>query len=89
VRWAREAGAARVVAAVPVAAAQSAAIVRKEADELVCLHELDRFWSVGSWYEHFDQVEDEEVIRLLAASHGNRQDSTRGEDRGGRGVAAG
>ena len=89
VRWAREAGAARVVAAVPVAAAQSAAIVRKEADELLCLHELERFWSVGSWYERFDQVEDEEVIRLLAAGHGDRPDNTRGEDRGGRGVAAG
>ena len=36
VRWARSRGAARVVAAVPVAARQSAALLRGEADAVVC-----------------------------------------------------
>lgn len=65
IRWARERGAARVIAAVPLAAAQTAATVAREADELVCPHVRERFGSVGLWYARFDQVTDDEVIRLL------------------------
>ena len=65
VRWARAARAARVVAAVPVAAAESIDLIRGEADELVCPHLLSPFLAVGVWYESFDQVDDAEVIRLL------------------------
>lgn len=68
VRWARSRGAARVVAAVPVAALASLPLVEAEADAAVCLHELDPFVAVGFWYGTFDQVEDGEVKRLLAAS---------------------
>jgi putative phosphoribosyl transferase len=64
-RWARQAGATRVVAAIPVAAAETAALVRKEVDALVALHELSAFGAVGLWYEEFPQVNDDEVIRLL------------------------
>ena len=69
IRWARSRGAARVIAAVPVAAAQTAAIVGREADELVCPHVLERFRAVGVWYAHFDQVTDDDVIRLLDRAH--------------------
>jgi predicted phosphoribosyltransferase len=65
IRWARSRGAARVVAAAPVAAATTAALVRREADELICPHVLERFGAVGFWYGRFDQVGDDEVIRLL------------------------
>ena len=65
-RWARAAGgAARVVAAVPVAATASLGLLRPEADEVVCLHALEPFFAVGVWYESFAQVDDGEVIRLL------------------------
>lgn len=64
-RQARNKGAAAVVAAVPVAPTETAALVRKEADELVCLHELDFFGAVGVWYERFEQVSDERVLQLL------------------------
>jgi putative phosphoribosyl transferase len=64
-RWARQAGANRVVAAVPVAAAETAALVREEVDALVALHELSYFGAVGLWYEEFSQVGDDEVVRLL------------------------
>ena len=47
IRWARAHGASRVIAAVPVAAAETAAVVRREADGLVCLYELRDFWAVG------------------------------------------
>lgn len=65
IRWARAHGAARVLAAVPVAAAETAAVVRREADGLVCLYELRDFWAVGVWYRSFNQVSDVDVVRLL------------------------
>src|SRR3972149_6653733 len=73
-RWAGAAGAARVVAAVPVGAAASLALIRAEADDVVCLHALEPFFAVGVWYESFTQVDDGGVVRLVA---GNR----RGHDR--------
>lgn len=65
IRWARGRGARRVVAAVPVAAAQSAALIRSEADEFVCPVELEQYGSVGFSYEQFTQVGNDEVIRIL------------------------
>jgi putative phosphoribosyl transferase len=65
VRWARAARAARVVAAVPVAAAESLELVRAEADEVVCPYALTQFLAVALWYASFPQVDDEEVIRLI------------------------
>jgi putative phosphoribosyl transferase len=67
-RAVRDAGAAQVLAAAPLAAAQSTPSIRAEADEAVFLYELTHFWSVGSWYERFDQTPDEHVIRLLGES---------------------
>jgi putative phosphoribosyl transferase len=64
-RWARAAGAARVVAAVPVAAAESLELVGPEADRVVCPHPLREFFAVGVWFASFDQVDDEAVIRIL------------------------
>src|SRR3990170_4521584 len=64
-RWAGAAGAARVVAAVPVAAAESLPLIRAEADDVVCLHALEPFFAVGVWYESFTQVDDAEVVRLV------------------------
>jgi putative phosphoribosyl transferase len=74
-RWARASGAARVVAAVPVAAAESLELVRPEADAVVCLHAIELFFAVGLWYESFPQVDDGEVIRLIGES---RRDPARG-----------
>ncbi len=65
VRWARSRGAARVVVAIPVGAAQSTGALRREADEVVCPHEERRFGAVGFWYDVFTQVENAEVIALL------------------------
>jgi putative phosphoribosyl transferase len=67
-RWARAAGAARVVAAVPVASTRGLELVRAEADRVVCPCPLERFFAVGVHYACFDQVEDDGVIRLLDRS---------------------
>jgi predicted phosphoribosyltransferase len=71
-RWARTAGARRVVAAVPAGAAQTVALLRAEVDDIECLRSSDAFGAVGFWYADFGQVGDREVIALLedaAARH--------------------
>ncbi|UFR06295.1 phosphoribosyltransferase [Streptomyces sp. Go40/10] len=55
----------RVVLAVPVCSPQAAVLLRGEADELLCLHRPGTFVAVSQWYERFDQVTDEEVLRAL------------------------
>ena len=55
-----------LVLAVPVAAAQTAARLRPEVDELVALEEPTALGSVGQWYQDFRPVADEEVDALLA-----------------------
>jgi predicted phosphoribosyltransferase len=65
-RWARNRAASRIVVAVPVGATQTVELLSREADAVVCLHSLDPFIAVGIWYEEFGQVEDEDVVRMLA-----------------------
>jgi putative phosphoribosyl transferase len=66
-RWARARGAARVVAAVPVAARETAELLRTEADEVVCPNVVDGLWAVGVWYGDFGQTTEDEVRDLLRA----------------------
>ncbi|MGE0258223.1 MAG: phosphoribosyltransferase [Alphaproteobacteria bacterium] len=57
---------ARLVLAVPVAPADSAADLAYECDEVFCLATPEPFYAVGAHYRDFTQTTDEEVIRLLA-----------------------
>ena len=70
-RAVRAAGARRVVLAVPVAAPSSAAAMLAEADLVVVLAAPAAFRAVGEWYQSFGQLNDADVIRLLAASTGS------------------
>jgi len=62
---ARARGASRVVIAVPVGSVAGVASLRRDADEVVCLHAPARFFAIGEWYSDFSQVTDEEVTILL------------------------
>ncbi len=55
-----------LVLAVPVCPPDSAARLRKEADEVVCLFEPTLLYGVGQWYRDFTQVSDDEVVAALA-----------------------
>ncbi len=61
----RDAGAKKIVLAVPVAAPDSLRKMEKEVDETVCLCSPVYFEAVGSFYRLFEQTSDEEVVRLL------------------------
>jgi predicted phosphoribosyltransferase len=64
----RQQGPARLVVAVPTAAAATCDDLRAEVDEVVCTITPEPFYAVGLWYENFSETTDEEVRRLLAAS---------------------
>jgi putative phosphoribosyl transferase len=67
VQLVRQAGAARIVVAVPVCAGDVVPGLSAIADEFVCLSAPEPFRAVGAWYEDFAQVSDEEVEHMLAA----------------------
>ena len=58
----------RVVVAVPVGADDTCHLLRREADEVICLRTPYPFGGVGMWYDDFSQTDDEEVRELLAAA---------------------
>jgi putative phosphoribosyl transferase len=71
VRAAHKAGAAAIVVAAPVASQEAVDLISTEADSIVILQIPAMLLSIGQWYEHFEQLEDEEVCRLLEL---NRRD---------------
>jgi predicted phosphoribosyltransferase len=56
----------KLVLAVPVAPIDTLAIMRKEADDVVCLEEYEDFGAIGYYYLDFRQISDQEVIETLA-----------------------
>ena len=61
----RSKGAARVVLAVPVGAAQTVEALAADADDVMVLAAPLEFHAVGEWYRDFDQLTDDEVLELL------------------------
>ncbi len=61
----RKQGPARIVIAVPVAAAQTCDEFREEVDEILCAVTPEPFRGVGLWYQDFSQTTDAEVRELL------------------------
>lgn len=57
---------AAIVVAVPVAPPETVEVLRREADDVVCLATPEPFWAIGGWYRAFPQTSDEEVKDLLA-----------------------
>jgi len=64
-RWARTERAKHITVAVPLSSVEGAELVRAEADRFICLHELTSLGAVGIWYEEFEPLTDDDVLRLL------------------------
>ena len=60
----------RLVVAAPVGSHQAVELLAGHADQVVCLAQPEPFIAVGLHYRLFDQVEDDEVLRLLEAARG-------------------
>jgi putative phosphoribosyl transferase len=61
----RERNAGALVAAAPVAPPDVVTMLRDEADRVVVLDAPEQFNAVGSWYQDFRQVSDDEVRSLV------------------------
>jgi putative phosphoribosyl transferase len=66
---ARAASAARTIVAVPVASVEAVESLARVADQVVAVATPPWFRAVGEWYLRFDQIDDEEVERILAAAN--------------------
>jgi putative phosphoribosyl transferase len=75
VRAARAGGAAAIIVAAPVASPQAAQLLATEADGIVILQIPAMLFAIGEWYERFEQLEDDEVCRLLERHRRSRRES--------------
>jgi putative phosphoribosyl transferase len=62
----RQAHAARILVAVPVAPPRASQKMGAYADDFICLQTPPDFQAVGQFYQDFSEVSHEEVVRLLA-----------------------
>ena len=69
---------ARVVVAVPVAAASTCQALQQAADEVICASTPALFVAVGQAYRDFAQTTDEEVRTLLDAAQATNDDQAAG-----------
>lgn len=65
---------AKLIAAVPVSPPDTLRKVEKLADETICLEAPEFFMAVGQFYADFPQVEDEEVVAMLANSQRHQRE---------------
>jgi putative phosphoribosyl transferase len=56
---------AQLILAVPVGPRDTIESLKREVDQLFCLHAPEVFWAVGAFYNVFDQTSDAEVKALL------------------------
>jgi putative phosphoribosyl transferase len=68
---------AKIVVAVPVAAASTCEELKLQVDRIVCGFTPEPFHGVGQWYEDFSQTTDEEVRDLLHLASQWQSDSSR------------
>lgn len=55
----------QIIVAAPVSSASAYYKLSQAADVVITLHVPDHFTGVGAYYEHFDQLTDEDVINCL------------------------
>jgi len=56
-----------IICAVPVGPADTIALLENEADNVICPLQPEGFMAVGTWFDDFAQLSDDEVVRLLRA----------------------
>jgi len=59
----------KIVAAIPVGPADTIVRLAEFVDEMVCLRAPPLFYAVGQFYARFNAIEDEDMLRILAARY--------------------
>lgn len=57
-----------LIAAVPIGPTDTVEYLQTMVDRLICLETYPDFYAIGHYYQRFEEVEDEEVVRLLRAN---------------------
>ncbi|MEY9996422.1 putative phosphoribosyl transferase [Streptomyces sp. V4I8] len=68
-RFLRRHGPARLILAVPVGSPRTAAAIRPECDDLLCLEQPPSLHAVGEWYEDFGRLSEARAAETLQAFH--------------------
>jgi putative phosphoribosyl transferase len=79
----REFSPGRIVLAAPVAPASTCKRLRRDVDDLVCLHAPESFYAIGEFYDDFTQVSDAEVTELLRLNREQRAQRIAGPEESG------
>ena len=64
IRGVRKLGVTKIIVAVPVADANSRAVIERAADEVFCLVWPDKFGHVGLWYKESIRPANEQILNL-------------------------
>jgi len=59
-------GAIKVITAIPVGAEDALQRIKTKVDEIFCLSIPSYFGAVGSFYENFEQINDEEIVNIFS-----------------------
>lgn len=79
-RAARRRGAARLVVAAPVIPEDAEEALRAEVDAVVAVERPRDFFAISQWYARFDQISDDDVLRLLRRAQAARAPASGGAD---------
>ncbi|HLB80901.1 MAG TPA: phosphoribosyltransferase family protein [Dongiaceae bacterium] len=77
----RRAGPRRLVVAVPVAPPDAVEVLKRDADEVVCLDASDFFGGISAFYGDFRQLDDADVVALLNRARRPEADDAGGTER--------
>ncbi len=61
----------KIIVAAPVSSQEAYNTIKKEADEIICIDTPQFFSAISQFYEKFEQVNDETIIKILKESRGN------------------
>ena len=64
----RKLGPKKIIVAAPVASKHSVNELLRQADEVITILNPDELYAIGTFYENFSQVSDEDVIQILKKS---------------------
>ncbi len=68
-KFLRSKDAKQIFLAVPVGPKTVSELLTENIDEIICPYHPDGFMAIGSWYQYFPQVTDEEVMNILRLYH--------------------
>lgn len=72
VEFVRDKGPEKIIVAVPVASLEAYNMIKKQAENMACLHISTEFsFAVASFYSRFDDMEDKEVVEIITNAREN------------------